>query len=80
LVVHEAVREGSCKEKTMKLWILVHEHKHGIDLFPTRVETDDWPDIDPADRIAQGGSVFEPDLNESAEWYDLGEIENIPLA
>jgi len=64
----------------MKLWILVHEHKHGVDLFPTRTTDGEPPDIDPADRIAQGGSIFEPDLDETAEWYDLGEIENIPVA
>jgi hypothetical protein len=63
----------------MKLWILVHERWHGANLFPTRTDKDGPPDIDPADRIAQGGSLYEPEAGENAEWFGPWEIEEIPL-
>ena len=57
----------------MKLWILEHHHKHGVDVFPVYAEAQtDLPE--PAELIKAGGSSLEPSDEEWTEWvgpFDL---------
>lgn len=54
-----------------RLWILIHEHRHGVDVFPKLVAAGDRPSDEEsvmAAIIAEGGSEWEPARRESAEW------------
>jgi len=80
-LVHRATREGKGESKVKHLWILVHEHRHGVDVFPmwSKAERGDLPEITPADVIERGGSTFEPEDGEDAEWVGPWEEDAIPV-
>ena len=44
----------------MELWIVVHHHRHGVDLYP-------FLRADEPTQIEDHGSTFEPEIGEEVE-------------
>lgn len=58
----------------LKVWVLLHHHKHGVDVWPVRAETEAaLPE--PADFIDSKGSKFEPEKDEWTEWRGPFEVK-----
>ena len=60
----------------MRVYILVHEHRHGTDVWPFVADSmDDLPEGGAF--IESRGSTFEPDREEYAEWHGPYELDTL---
>lgn len=59
----------------LRVWVLIHHHRHGVDVWPVRAETEAaLPE--PEDYIALQHGKFEPDReDEYTEWRGPFEVK-----